>query len=492
MPELQKEGAMRFRSVALIAAGLAFVALGIPASAGTSVPSASIAKVGTRNGGGEPSLVTGPGGMLYASWPGDIMGFARSSNGGKSWTQGGQPADAGSVGDTSVNTDASGAVYETDLNVLNFPDNTQNSLQISLWKSFDKGATWPQEATGFLGASNASDQPFFVDRQWTDSWIPPHKTTSQAIVGLSYHDFVPSQIWVNMSTDGGKTFGPAVDAITSPQAEAASACSTIPGGLRIVPSGTHAGRIYVAWLAADVANPATGCNLTQLQAFHTVWVAWSDDLGQTWTDQLVYDAGPLHDGSEIFADLTLDNQGNPYVAFPMNIGNEYDMFVEYSLDGGKSWNGKSDGTGKPYQANTSTGTHYFAAIGAGKPGQVDVAFLYTPTVVTSLPDGKPDEPTSDADADWYIHMSQSTNLSTGKFTEVNLTPQSVHHGDVCTLGIFCAAVPGTNRDLLDFIDLAVDSHGLAHVAFTSVDGQMPEGIFAANQTGGPNVGAGGH
>ena len=56
-----------------------------------------------------------------------------------------------------------------------------------------------------------------------------------------------------------------------------------------------------------------------MAGFHSVWVAYSDDGGATWTDQLVYDAGPGHDGSEIFADLTLDDVGNPYVAFTMNI-----------------------------------------------------------------------------------------------------------------------------------------------------------------------------
>src|SRR2546423_1962137 len=107
------------------AAVLAVAALAIASLAGSGAASAaggklafSTAQAGARNGGGEPSIATGPGGMLYVSWPGNNMGFARSSDAGKTWTQGGQPKDAGSVGDTSVNTDASGAVYETNLNVV--------------------------------------------------------------------------------------------------------------------------------------------------------------------------------------------------------------------------------------------------------------------------------------------------------------------------------------------------------------------------------------
>ena len=208
----------------------------------------------------------------------------------------------------------------------------------------------------------------------------------------------------------------------------------------------------------------------------------------------MYDAGPLHDGSEIFADLTLDNQGNPYVGFVMNINSEYDIWVESSFDGGTTWNGKTDGTGAPFRVNTDQGTHFFAAIAAGNPGQVDVAYLDTPTLIGSTPYGKPNEPSGDANADWNVFVGQSTNLLTGSptFTNTRLTPVPMHHGDICTLGIFCAAVPGTNRNLLDFIDVQVDSSGLFHVAYTDDHNYANGALVMANQTGGTKVGAGGH
>src|SRR3979411_2689825 len=64
----------------------------------------------------------------------------------------------------------------------------------------------------------------------------------------------------------------------------------------------------------------------------------------------------------------------------------------------------------------------------------------------------------------------------------------MHHGDVCTVGIFCSAVPGSNRDLLDFIDVQVDRRGQAHVVFTGDFGSS-NGIYSANQVSGPKVGA---
>ena len=477
----------------LVVATLVSLAIAIPDhafAAGTAGRiRSSLNVIGPQNGGGEPSVAISPDHTIYVSAPGDAMEFWRSPDGGKTWTQGASPESPS--GDTSVNVDQSGAVYESNLNVIT---GDQNTLQVDLFKSFDRGTTWPQKGSSAIEDSNASGQPALVDRQWVDAWIPPGHTTNTATVCLTYHDFGPSQMWVSCSFDGGRTFGLPVDAITSPLAQADSYCNTIPGGLKIVQSGPHAGRIYIAWLAADPLNPVSGCNLTQLAAFHSIWSAFSDDGGRSWTDRPVYDAGPLHDGSEIFADLTLDNRGNPYVGFVMNVRTEYDIWVEASFDGGSTWNGRSDGTGAPYLVNDDQGTHFFAAIAAGSPGQVDVAYLDTPTLVGSTPYGKPNEPTGDANADWNVFVGQSTNLLSGSptFTNVKLTPAPIHHGDICTLGLFCAAVPGTNRNLLDFIDVQVDASGLFHVAYTDDRNYADGALVMANQTAGTKVGAGGH
>src|SRR4029077_15259157 len=102
-----------------------------------------------------------------------------------------------------------------------------------------------------------------------------------AEVVLFYHDFYgPSHLWVNISTDGGNSFGAAQDVLTNfdPPAPAAqgvaglanTACSSVPSGVNIVKSGPHAGRIYVAFIVADPSSFASGCNLTQAQAFHNL------------------------------------------------------------------------------------------------------------------------------------------------------------------------------------------------------------------------------
>ena len=47
-------------------------------------------------------------------------------------------------------------------------------------------------------------------------------------------------------------------------------------------------------------------NVTMAQAFHTVWVSYSDDGGQTWTPQQAFDAGVGHDTSTPFVAFTVD------------------------------------------------------------------------------------------------------------------------------------------------------------------------------------------
>jgi hypothetical protein len=459
--------------------------LGPGAMASTAArPVFNLRNVAPQDGGGEPSMTTGPrNGDLYVTYPASTgTPFYRSANDGLSWTKG-ATADTAS-GDDCIATDQSGALYLC--NLAGSKDTVP--LQADVFKSVDNGAKWSM-ASGPVPGTGASSQPLLVDRPWVDAWIPPHKTTRRAEVVMEYHDFVPSQIWVNISTDGGKIFGPPTDVIaTSPQAELDSFCNTVPAGVKIVKSGPHRGRIYVAWIAADVPSSlATGCNITQMDTFHDIWVAWSDDGGKSWTSHLVFDGGLGHDTSTPFVGFTLDRAGNPYFAFADNLANEYDMYVEASFNGGKTWNGSTTGTGKPYLVSKGKGTHFYPAIAAGAPGHVDVAYLASPTIIKTLPTGK-EQPGGGAGAKWYVYSAQSTDVgrtSQPSWTVTKVTPRPMHVGDICNLGIFCISQLGSNRDLLDFISTTIDSHGLQHIAFTD-DNHMHE-IRIANEVAGPSA-----
>jgi hypothetical protein len=448
--------------------------------------------VSPQNGGGEPSIAMGKGKYMYISYPGNGgMNFYYSSDRGKTWTAGAF-ADTGS-GDTSVNIDRSGAVYQSNLN---------GQLQGDVYKSLDHGQTWtgPGPAGGAAGDGSSTNNPGHVDREWTDAYLAPGKTTDQADVYIGYHDFGPNAVWVNASHDGGATFGDPVNVIVEPDAISSSACNTIPGSLRVVQRGPRAGRIYMSWIASDAASSsASGCNYTQEDTFYKAWVAWSDDGGVTWDDQLVYDGGLTHDMGELFPDMTLDRKGNPYIAVADNLSfdaatqeaGEWDIYVFASFDGGKHWNGSDTGGGKLFKVNASKGTHYYPAIAAGDPGKVAVAWIETDKFPAVSPYGKPVEPSGMDDALWNVYVGQTRNLRSGRpdWTIKKVTAQPMHKGDVCVLGIFCTGFgpAGANRDILDFIDIAVDKKGRSHIAYTDDYDAETACICVAHQTSGPRI-----
>jgi hypothetical protein len=514
-------------AVTLSAAAVAIAATALPASAGAI--KYSLANVGAY--GGEPSLVSDSAGRLYDTTPSGGTIAYTSTNHGSSWTQV-ATADPNS-GDDCLATDQANSVYLCNL------AGSQGAapLQADVWKSTNHGASWTHGA-GAIPQCGTSCSAFGVDRDWVAaSILPPATSTSQAEVVLMYHDFYgPSQIWVNISHDGGATFGAPQEVLAAPAvtpgavtgtlvAQGYTFCNTVPAGVRIVPAGApHAGRIYVAWIASDLAQNATGCNVSMLQSFHTLWISYSDDNGQTWTPQQAFDAGVGHDASTPFVGFTTDSQGNPYFGFAINLNSnpatcsaestagtvqsdtscEYDMYVVWSSNSGATWDGGGGlipgSAARAYRVNPAaeTGTHFFPTITAGLPGQVDVAYLRTTEILPTDAFGKADpggcagpgpangNPTTyPPTCAWNLYAGQSLNLTLppGKATWAvgPLTTTPMHVGDICNLGIACVA-PSSNRNLLDFISEEIDPAGCAHIAYA--DDNTVNKLRAANQTGG--------
>ncbi|MFN2581165.1 MAG: hypothetical protein ABR498_00275 [Candidatus Dormibacteria bacterium] len=479
---------------------------------------------------GEPSITSAPDGTLYAA---SLLALQplRSPDGASGWSPG---KNLDGTGDDCVATDQAGSLY-----MCNLAGSQSNApLQADVWKTKDPhddaGATWiygnnPINVGGNQCGTDCN--PFGVDRPWVDASIPANGTTDNAVVALMYHDFYgPSRIWVNISTNGGASFGLPIDVqanFTIPNgvagaavAAADSACNTIPAGVAIAKGGPHVGRIYVAWEAADPQSLGTGCNISEQQPFHNLIVAWSDNNGSTWTPQLAIDLGEAHDAATPFVAFTLDNQGNPYIAYdadpgfspascappdsaggcPTNSNSEYDTYVVWSSDGGPNWDG---GTGlvpgsaaSAYKVNADTGTHQFPAIAAGDPGKVDVAYLGTPSFEDVFPNGKLDNTAGGCGAGgpnvpaqgctWSLWIGQSLNLTqpvaTATFTHLNATSTPMHVGDICDVGIACLG----GRNLADFIMGTVSpTTGCFHVAYA--DDHVANAVRSADQLGGPSI-----
>jgi hypothetical protein len=396
-------------------------------------------------------------GTVWVAWQASGTHVARSDDGGRSFVQ--TPIvnlfgnDVGDVdiavgGPTpcvvAITTCLPGThrVYVTSLERLPL------LLQTHLAWSDDRGAHWTINDV-------AAVNPSFIDRPWLAVY-PSKVSAAQDSVYISYHDFSASQIWVASSHDGGSTFVQTNVFANDPSAEVQSFCNTVPSGIEVDP---ETGEVYVEWITADpVQNTTGGCNVTQVENFHQVWVAHSANGGLTWDAHQVFDGGPTTNTDEIFATLAVDDSGTPgvggnvYSAFADNLRgpNVFDIWFTGSSDKGATWR-------RPVLVNSDKGTHYFPWIVAGSTGRVDFIWLNSPDCT----------PTDAEQSPWWTTFAQTRNAldAVPKFQQTAASSSIMHVGGICTNGIFCTANDG-NRDLADSISIAIDRGGSAGLVWT--------------------------
>jgi hypothetical protein len=418
----------------------------------------------------EPSVaVDRSDGTIYVAWQATGSKFARSDDGGRTFVQRPiAPSDpfGRDLGDVHVRVGGPtpcsapvpskcmpGAhrVYVTSLERLPL------ILQAQLAFSDNRGDNWTVNKV-------AAINPSLIDRPWM-AVFPSKVSATKDRVYISYHDFSASQINVAASNDGGATFGPSIDVLAqNGLAFANSFCNTVPSDIEVDP---QTGEVYVQWITSDlVANTTQGCNLSQIQNFHQVWVAHSPPATETgpalttWINDahLVFDGGPGTNTDEIFATLAVDDSGNPLVAgnvysvFPDNLAGPqiFDIWFAHSSDKGMSWF-------PPVKVNNDKGTHYFPWIAAGSTGRVDFIWLNTPDFT----------PTDAEQSPWFVTFAQTTNgnTATPKFQQA-ASSSVMHVGGICTNGLFCDLVSGGNRNLADSISIAIDRGGSAALVWT--------------------------
>lgn len=169
----------------------------------------------------------------------------------------------------------------------------------------------------------------------------------------------------------------------------------------------------------------------------------SADLGASWT---AYDVASLTTGDKGLSHVYLakDSAGNLYTAWADDPDhNGIRIWFARSTDHAQTWS-------VPKLVSGPTGTHVFPAIDAGSPGRVVVAWYETP--VTGDPNAL------DATAPWHVEAVSSVD---GGFRWSDAVVSDVvnHSGILCTKGGSCSG----HRLLLDFISVALDRQGSAHV-----------------------------
>lgn len=351
-------------------------------------------------------------------------------------------------GDSDVAVNTNGDVLATDLDV------TWASVQIST----DHGRTFD------AGTQTAPED----DRPWL--------TANGQDVYVAYHDFAAEAPVVCISHDGGHTFPTCNQAFGADPSVTDCAENTVPArALAIDPRTFSLNFLYSCSTAAEnLQHPPYG-------PLHDYYLAQSSDGGSTWTTHKVFSAdtsdGKAPNYANIFGTLAIDSAGNYYALFAGTAddndpaANPYHVYLVTSTDHGKTW---SRPKRVDHDAN-GAGTHVLAHLAVTTPGNVDViwygsSFTGEPngvcgTLVSQSPckDGFPDYTAPNAPA-WRVYMAQSKNAlsATPTFTQVQVNPSATHWGRICTNGIVCGS---SDRSLLDFISVAVDCHGMAHIAY---------------------------
>ncbi|MFN2613815.1 MAG: hypothetical protein ABR552_03230, partial [Actinomycetota bacterium] len=316
---------------------------------------------------------------------------------------------------------------------------------------------------------NPIEDPVEQDRMWLAT-----DPVSVGTVYLGYHDFAGSAIVVAKSIDGGNTWLLHSVASSDPAVAVNGIRNTgSPGRVRIDPSNHN--RVYIVWVRNTVESRLNG--LQQQNAFapsNQVLVARSDDGGTTWSDSIAINAPVGSVLPNVIPWMAVDKAGNVYVVAAGSIldgngGSTNGLFVTTSTDHGSTWSPVT-------KVNTGAGAVVFPTVIAGDAGIADFSWIQADH-----------DRTDDTSNVWTAHFAQSRDILSAAPTFTQVDGPVVHRGDVCTKGILCTA--GGDRSLLDFMDMALDSFGYAHIAvFSTEPGTDCTGLQCpSDQVPGPHV-----
>ena len=184
------------------------------------------------------------------------------------------------------------------------------------------------------------------------------------------------------------------------------------------------------------------------------------------------------------ARIALDTAGGVYVTWAEPADDS--TRVASSTDRGATWS-------KPATASLPGTKTFFGAIVAGSPGRADLAFYSTTNPAPLASNSGP----------WFVSFAQALNAasSSPQFAVSVATPHPVHTNPVCLQGLNCTAVQPADRNLGDFMSIAVDASGAALIAYDDTANQLFDPAFTSSagapdihvvrQVSGPSVFSGG-
>ena len=235
------------------------------------------------------------------------------------------------------------------------------------------------------------------------------------------------------SHDGGTTFGNGVPTYNLLD------CGGLHGHVKVGPDGT-----------AYLPNKGCGANAA---------LVTSTDNGGSWTVHKV----PGSTASDADPSVGVGSNGKVFFGY---VGADGIPAVSTSSDRGATW-----ANNQPLGADLGIKNAVFPATVAGDDDRAAVAFIGTPTAGNY-------QDAATFKGVWHLYVS--TTYDGGKTWQTSdATPDDpVQRGSICTGGTTC----GNDRNLLDFIDATLDSHGRVEVGYA--DGCIDACVTDSSHTSG--------
>lgn len=372
-----------------------------------------------------------------------------SRDAGASWTTGADFDGTGaSTGDADVAIGRDGHLYALNLAFSATPPDQPTNPTIFVFNSAD-GVTWSGPAA--FPPPQSLDQP---DRPWL--FVDPNDPARVFLV----HSEGGGNVVLWRSVDHAATFEGPVPVTGGANGQAALALSSRP-----LFDPTDASRIFMLYETTAAGMPAGADANTGEFPLTQVWLAVSTDAGQSWSNQLVFDASDATGTSPpsgVLAHLlvasAISPAGNLFAAFSLrgSGSTETHIYLTHSTDHGATWS-------PPSQVDSVLPSNVMPTLAAGPDGVLFVAWYGSVS-----PDFR------DAEATWGEMFAQTADALAARplFMESRISgPDPVHVGGINTAGNPGFQL-GQNWGLRDLQSLAVDGCGLPHPVWAVDHGGM--------------------
>lgn len=359
----------------------------------------------------------------------------RSTDNGRTW-QDVTPQGLGQEGsfDGFLATGNGGRVYAVNVAALTF----------ELYRSDDNGATWTP-----LPAPRV---PVAMHRNWI---VPVGEATLQVVMEALPPSFLvpgaPSNpnegLYYFRSDDRGVTW-------TTPRQIDPIVNFAGQGNLAVDSTGK---KLYVVRYA-DAVDPPT------YEAGHW-YLLVSEDAGATWERREMFDL--TSELASAVMPIAVDPAGTLYFAWSAMKDGTSTLRLTDSKDGGRTWS-------TPIDVAPGRGAQSMVWIDVRGVGELGVVWYATDTVGSAVK----------VDADWFVDYAFITGAGTPtpRTDVVRLTPERIHHGNICAKGPACGS--DEDRRLLDYPWIDFGTDGRAHTVFASTEWTNPSAfaVYAGEKT----------